>query len=117
MQSKYNSQGVVKSKATLLVEKILFPENRSVTNAAMKQKIDHELDALKYFYTEHFGKHQEFKTEKSGLYISKDHPYIAASPDGFMSHKCHGLLPLEIKCPHNIREVTKIEDEDGSKYY
>ena len=31
-----------------------------------------------------------------------------------MSCKCHGLLQLEIKCPHNIREIAKIED--GLKY-
>ena len=105
------SQGAVKSP---LVEKILFPEKPSVTNAAIKWGIDHEPDALKCFYAEHFDKHQEFKTEKSGLYICKDHPYIAASPDGFMSCKYHGLLPLEIKCPHNIREIAKIED--GLKY-
>ena len=109
------SQGAVKSKTTPLVETILFPEKPSVTNAAIRWGIDHEPDALRYFYAEHFGKHQEFKTEKSGLYICKDHPYIAASPDGFMSCKCHGLLPQEIKCPYNIREIAKIED--GLKYY
>ena len=109
------SQGAVKSKTTtLLVEKILFPEKPPVTNAAIKWGIDHEPDALKCFYAEHFDKHQEFKTEKSGLYICKNHPYIAASPDGFMSSKCHGLLPLEIKCSHDIREMAKIED--GLKY-
>ena len=31
-----------------------------------------------------------------------------------LSCKCHGLLPLEIKCLHNIREMAKIED--GLKY-
>ena len=30
-----------------------------------------------------------------------------------LSCKCHGLLPLEIKCLHNIREMAKI---DGLKY-
>ena len=114
------SQGAVKSKTTPLVEKILFREKPSVTNAAIKWGISHEADALKCFYVEHFDKHQEFKTEKGGLYISEDHPCIAASPDGFMSCNFmslmshHGLLPLEIKCPHNIREMAKIED--GLKY-
>ena len=108
------SQGAVESKTTPLVERILFPEKSSVTNAAIKWGIDLEPDALKCFYAEHFDKHQEFKTEKSGLYICKDHPYIAASPNGFMICKCHGLLALEMKCPHNIREMAKIED--GLKY-
>ena len=43
------SQGAVKSKTTPLVEKILFPEKPSVTNAAIKWGIDHEPDALKCF--------------------------------------------------------------------
>ena len=77
------SQGAVKSKTTPLVEKILFPEKPSVTNAAIKWGIDHEPDALKCFYAEHFDKQQEFNTEKSGLYICKEHPYINAPPDGF----------------------------------
>ena len=81
------------------MKKILFQEKPSVTNAAIKWEINHE---------------PEFKIEKSGLYSSKDHPYIAASPESFMSCKYHGLLPLEIKCPHNIREMAKIEG--GLKY-
>ena len=84
------SQGAFKSKTTPLAEKILFQEKPSVTNAA-KWGIYHEPDALKYFYTEHIVKHQEFKTEKRGLYISKDHSHIVASPDGFISCKFHGL--------------------------
>ena len=43
------SQGAAKSKTTPLVEKILFPEKPSVTNAAIKWGIDHEADALKCF--------------------------------------------------------------------
>ena len=72
------SQGAVKSKTIPLVEKMLFPEKTSVINAAVKWEIDHEPDVLKCFYAEHFDKHQEFKTEKSELYICKDHLYIAA---------------------------------------
>ena len=41
-------------------------------------------------------------------------PLIAVSPDGFMSCKGLGLLPLETKCSHNVREMAKIED--GLKY-
>ena len=51
------SQGAVKSKATPLVEKILFPEKPSVTNSVVKWVISHVLDALKCFYAEHFDKH------------------------------------------------------------
>ena len=65
------SHGAVKSKTTPLVEKILFPEKASVTNATIKWGIDHEPDALKCFYTEHLGKQQEFKTEKVDCIVVK----------------------------------------------
>ena len=63
---------------------------------------------------QHFEKHHEFTTEKDELYISEDHSQIVALRDGFMSCKSHDLLPLEVKCPHNIRNMAKIED--GLKY-
>ena len=52
---------------------------------------DHEPTALKCFHAEHFDKHQEFKTEKDGLCISKGYTYISAWPDGFNSCKWHGM--------------------------
>ena len=71
--------------------------------------IEHEQTALKAFYAENVTKHLEFKTEKSGLFILAEKPYIAGSPDGFMMCKCHGKLPLEIKCPYKIRDKTIME--------
>ena len=88
----------VKPKTTPLVSRILNPQ-MSVNTPAIKWGIDHEEDALKAFYAENISKHVDFKTEKSGLFISSDKPFIAASPDGFMVCKCHGMLPLEIKMP------------------
>ena len=29
--------------------------------------------------------------------------YIAASPDGIATCKCHGKILIEIKCPDNIK--------------
>ena len=46
--------------------------------------------ALKSFYAEEVTKHKDFKTEKSGLFIFQQKPFIATSPDGFMTCKCHG---------------------------
>ena len=71
--------------------------------------VDHEQGALKAFYGEYCTKHQNFKTEKCGLHIYKEEPYIAAYSDGFMSCKFHGRFTLEIKCPFDIRD-QKIND-------
>ena len=100
------STGAIKPKTTPLVSKILY-KNKSLSKvAAIRWGTDHEAIALKSFYAQEVGNHQEFKTEKSGLFISRQQPFIAASPDGFMSCKCHGRLPLEIKCPFKIKDKT-----------
>ena len=85
-------------------------------------------DALKAFYAEHCTKHQDLnpfmhnvlkrpnimhervKTEKSGLHINKEEPYIATSPDRFMNYKCHSQFTLEIKFNIKDQKIT-----DGMK--
>ena len=68
---------------------------------------DHEEKALKSFYAENVAKHIDFKTEKSGLFILQQKPFIAALPDGFMTCKCHGKSTLEIKCPFKIVQIIQ----------
>ena len=48
--------------------------------------------------------HEEFKAEKSGIFLEKTRSYITASPDGLTSCKCHGKSLIEIKCPFSIRD-------------
>ena len=102
------STSTVRASTTPLVAQILNLE-KLLELQSIKRGVDHEQDALKAFYTEHCTKHQDFKTQKSGLHINKEEPYIAASPDDFMSCKCHGRFTLEIKCSFNIRD-QKITD-------
>ena len=102
------STSTVRASTTPLVAQILNLE-KLLELQSIKWGVDHEQDALKAFYTEHCTKHQDFKTEKSGLHLNKEEPYIAASPDDFMSCKCHGRFTLEIKCSFNIRD-QKITD-------
>lgn len=33
------------------------------------------------------------------IFVNKDFPYLAASPDGVTECECYGKGPLEIKCP------------------
>ena len=43
--------------------------------------------------------HKKFKIQESGLIISKDHTFLAASPDGLIACDCCGEGVVEIKCP------------------
>lgn len=50
--------------------------------------------------------HDSFDCKLSGVHISKQHLYLAASPDGVVSCKCCGKGVLELKCPFSARENT-----------
>ena len=50
--------------------------------------------------------HTNLKVSETGLSISTEMPYLAASPDGFVSCDCHGIGVLEIKCPYKHRESS-----------
>ena len=43
------------------------------------------------------GKHKNFNMSDSVLFISTDHPYLGASPDGLVSCECCGAGGCEIK--------------------
>ena len=102
------STNTVRTKITPLVAQILNLE-KPLKLESIKSGVDHEQDALKAFYAKHCTKHQDFKTEKSGLHIYNEETYIVAYPDGFMSCKCHCRFTLEVKCPLDIRD-QKITD-------
>ena len=48
--------------------------------------------------------HTQVKTFAKGLVVSKDEPFLAASPDMLIKCKCHGQSLVEIKCPYKIRD-------------
>ena len=48
--------------------------------------------------------HTDYKIARCGLFVDKNKPYIAASPDGMFSCKCHEGYVIEIKCPFKHRD-------------
>ena len=92
----------VRPKTTPLVAKMVYPKS-SFKNEAMKWGIENETNAMKEFYANEAVNHSDFKTDKAGLFLAKQFPYIGASPDGIMYCKCHGKSTIEIKCPYKIK--------------
>lgn len=45
----------------------------------------------------------------SGLTISPDHPYFAASPDHIIQCDCCGTVVIEVKCPFKFDSLTREE--------
>lgn len=60
------------------------------------------------FYAKEISNHVDLKVQKCGLFLLKE-SYIAASPDGIATCKCHGTALIEIKCPYTIRNKTITE--------
>ena len=48
--------------------------------------------------------HTDYKITRCGLFFDKNKPYIAASPDGMFSCKCHEGYVIEIKCLFKFRD-------------
>ena len=48
--------------------------------------------------------HTDYKITGCGLFVDKNKPYIAASPDGMFSCKCHEGYVIEIKCSFKLRD-------------
>ena len=63
----------------------------------------------------HPGPHQDFTLRKVGLYISKEKPFLGASPDGIISCSCCGKGALEIKCP--FKYISGLQGVAGSSAY
>ncbi|XP_041374186.1 uncharacterized protein LOC121387226 [Gigantopelta aegis] len=73
---------------------------------AVKWGIDHE-DECRVAYSKHqTGSHVDFHCNPSGFVINTDHPFLGASPDGYIDCQCCGKGTLEIKCPFKHRDKT-----------
>ena len=70
-----------------------------------------EKNALKDYEITLATMHQNFKVYQSGFVISKEMPFIGASPDGIFKCNCHNVTKLiEIKCPYSKRETQSVEE-------
>ena len=56
--------------------------------------------------------HQKFSLSDNGLFISKDYPYLGASPDGLIDCTCCGSGIVEIKCPYKYKDVNPRQIND-----
>lgn len=67
---------------------------------ATKWGKDHETVAIDQFAEEH-----NVKVECCGLFIDKDYPYLAATPDGLIGED--GIV--EVKCPSSASQFTPFD--------
>ena len=105
MNSVVKATGLIKPKTTPLVAATIFGK-KPLNNDATKWGIQNEEKALKAYYANELPHHNDLKVTACGLFLLKNCPYIAASPDGLVTCKCHNSKLIEIKCPYSIRNKT-----------
>lgn len=87
-----------------LIKQICYPKLCSFFTPATKWGCDHEDIASQLYYTEMEKQHAEFKAMCIGLVISREYPFIAATPDGFRRCACCGDSLVEIKCSYCTKD-------------
>ena len=80
-----------------LIMGICHPEMARFNTEATKWGCQHEQVAKEAYASYQKGKHKNFNMSDSGLFVSTDHPYLGASPDGLVSCECCGEWGCEIK--------------------
>lgn len=68
-------------------------------------------------YTMQYEKcHHKSEVTKCGLFISKQHPFIGATPDGLVECECCGEGIIEVKCSFAYQFLTPVEVADIQDY-
>ena len=66
---------------------------------AIKWGRNHDKDVLKSFYIQKVMNHPDYKITQCGLFVDKNQPNIAASPDERFSLNVIKVMLLRSKCP------------------
>lgn len=94
-----------------LVLRIIQP--KSFSTPATRHGIENEPVAIEnYISYQQSNGHPEIAVSPTGFYISVEHPFLGASPDGAVYDPANTLQPfgfLEIKCPYANRSQTPAE--------
>ena len=80
-----------------LIMSICHPEIARFNTEATKWGCHHEQTARDAYYRYQKERHKNFKVSDSGLFVSTEHPYLGASPDGLVTCDCCGAGGCEIK--------------------
>ncbi len=91
--------------STSILFKIICPHG-TITHPNLDYGKKMEPIARLMYETEMANKHEHFTCEQTGLHVSKELPFIGASPDGIVSCECHGKRVLEIKCSIKHQHVS-----------
>lgn len=88
----------------------LIGRNKNMMTTAMKHGISLEPHAKKQYVSLMKKEHKKFKASDSGLSVSEEKPWLAASADLEVECVCCGEGLCEIKCPESIKDTVPSEE-------
>lgn len=80
-----------------LIMSVCHPDTMRFKTAATSWGCQHEKDALEHYRKKSCRLHENFHISPAGLFISVQHPYFGASPDGKVVCSCCGPGICEVK--------------------
>lgn len=87
-----------------LINRICFPNSKELSVPSVKYGREKEAVALGQYKTLMAAGHNHVQFEEAGLFISKEHLYLAATPDMLVECSCCGAGVVEVKCPWKGRD-------------
>ena len=93
---------------TAKVKTLLYKESSKLSNTAIMWGKLHESTAFDQYQSMHSSK-SGLILRKSGIFISNEDGFLAASPDGILHNNENKCGMLEIKCPYSCRNLTVLE--------
>uniref|UniRef100_A0A1X7VDB0 YqaJ viral recombinase domain-containing protein n=2 Tax=Amphimedon queenslandica TaxID=400682 RepID=A0A1X7VDB0_AMPQE len=93
---------------TAKVKTLLYKESSKLSNTAIMWGKLHESTAFDQYQSIHSSK-SGLILRKSGIFISSEDGFLAASPDGILHNNENKCGLLDIKCPYSCRNLTVIE--------
>ena len=98
------------SPSLSLIMGICHPELSRFSTAATLYGCKHEKDALDEY--KKMATHTDFQVSPSGFFISRQHPFLGASPDGMVCCSCCGPGICEVKvynCNKDYRNIVSFD--------
>ncbi|XP_072041956.1 uncharacterized protein [Amphiura filiformis] len=98
-----------------LIKRLTHPEDFSFSTEATRWGCEHEDTAIKAYLRQQAPYHPSIEVEPSGFVISKEYPFIGASPDGWVFCECCGVAIIEVKCPFSCKD--KLPEDNSAKNF
>lgn len=108
---------IEKLNATNYIYKQVMGTSVSFKTNATEYGKNMEKVAIRLYIDNIKSQHKKFVYSECGLFISKDAPYIAASPDGKIQCDCCGTGLVEVKCSFTHQNKTPLEVSNESNYF